>query len=151
MPVNVSVLLAVSVLLFAIVRVAVVAGDVRLTLLMLVAVATPRTGVTNVGLVSTTNLLPVPVCDAIEVALPTDVIGPVRFAFVVTLPAVKPAAVPVMFVPTRAVGVPNAGVTNVGEVARTGAPVPVAVVHTGRAAAPPPTRISVVAPLASVC
>ena len=34
-------------------------------------------------------------------------------------------AVPVMFVPTRAVGVPSAGVTSVGEVANTKAPVPV--------------------------
>jgi hypothetical protein len=30
------------------------------------------------------------------------VIGPVRLALVVTLPAVKPDAVPVMFVPTKA-------------------------------------------------
>ena len=49
------------------------------------------------------------------------------------------------------VGVPSTGVTSVGEVARTGAPDPVAVVHTGRADVPPPTRISVVAPAASVC
>jgi len=45
------------------------------------------------------------------VALPTDVTSPVKLALVVTLPAVRPAAVPVMFVPTRAVGVPSAGVT----------------------------------------
>jgi hypothetical protein len=44
---------------------------------------------------------------------------------VVTLPAVKPEAVPVMFVPTKADGVPKAGVTNVGEVAKTKEPVPV--------------------------
>ena len=58
---------------------------------------------------------------------------------------------PVAFVSTADDGVPNAGVTSVGEVARTGAPDPVAVVHTGSADAPPPTNISVVAPLASVC
>ena len=46
--------------------------------------------------------------------------------------------------------VPRTGVTSVGEVARTGEPVPVAVVHTGKAEAPPPTRISVVAPAARV-
>jgi hypothetical protein len=50
---------------------------------------------------------------------------PVRFALVVTLPAVRPDAVPVMFVPTRAEGVPRAGVTNVGLVANTSEPVPV--------------------------
>ena len=86
----------------------------------------------------TTNVDPVPVCEAMEVALPTDVITPVRLAlvttvaafptlvtppvklaFVVTLPAVKPAAVPLMFVPTSAVGVPSAGVISVGEVENT--------------------------------
>lgn len=46
-------------------------------------------------------------------------------AFVVTLPAVKPDAVPVMLVPTRAEGVPKAGVTKVGEVANTNEPEPV--------------------------
>jgi hypothetical protein len=45
---------------------------------------------------------------AIEVALPTEVTSPVRLAFVVTLPAVKPEAVPVIFVPTNAAGVPRA-------------------------------------------
>lgn len=63
------------------------------------AEATPIFGVTRVGDVSTTNLVPVPVCDAIEVALPTEVIGPVKLALVVTLPAVKLAAVPVRPVP----------------------------------------------------
>jgi hypothetical protein len=47
-------------------------------------------------------------------------------------------------------GVPNAGVTSVGLVARTGEPEPVAAVHAGSAAAPPPTRMSVVAPAANV-
>ena len=46
-------------------------------------------------------------------ALPTEVTAPVRFAFVVTLLAVNAVAVPVMFVPTSAVGVPSAGVTSV--------------------------------------
>lgn len=61
------------------------------------------------------------------VALPTDVTSPVRLALVVTLPAVSPDAVPVIFVPTRAEGVPSAGVTSVGEVLRTTLPVPVLV------------------------
>src|SRR3989344_3659255 len=60
-----------------------------------------------------------------EVALPTEVIGPVKLALVVTLPAVRPAAVPVMLVPTRAEGVPRAGVTKVGLLAKTKAPLPV--------------------------
>ena len=44
-------------------------------------------------------------------------------------PIESPAAVPVMFVPTKALGVPNAGVTNVGLFANTFAPVPVSSVR----------------------
>ena len=51
--------------------------------------------------------------------------APVKLALVVTVPAVRPAAVPVMFVPTNALGVPRAGVTSVGDVANTSEPVPV--------------------------
>jgi hypothetical protein len=43
----------------------------------------------------------------------------------VALPTVKLAAVPVIFVPTKALGVPSAGVTSVGEVLRTTFPDPV--------------------------
>jgi len=50
---------------------------------------------------------------AIEVALPTEVTSPVRFALVVTLPAVKPAAVPVTLVIIPEAGVPKAGATRV--------------------------------------
>ena len=60
-------------------------------------------------------------------AFPTEVTAPVKLALVVTLPAVSPDAVPVIFVPTRADGVPSAGVTSVGLVARTLLPVPVLV------------------------
>lgn len=67
------------------VRVAEVAGAVIVTLFIDVAVATPRTGVTKVGVVSTTNFEPVPVCEVIDVALPTEVITPVRLAFVTTV------------------------------------------------------------------
>ena len=59
------------------------------------------------------------------VAFPVEVMAPVRLAFVVTVPAVSPAAVPVMLVPTRVDGVPKFGVTRVGEVAKTATPVPV--------------------------
>ena len=86
---------------------------------------------------------------AIVVAFPTEVTSPVKLALVVTLPAVKPDAVPVILVPTNAVGVPKSGVVKVGLTARTGAPVPVAVVQTGAVEAPPPTNISVVAPAAT--
>ena len=61
-------------------------------------------------------------------AFPTEVTSPVKLALVVTVPAVKPAAVPVMFVPTNAEGVPKAGVTKVGEFDKTTLPVPVEVV-----------------------
>lgn len=96
----------------------------------------PKAGVTNVGLLANTAA-PLPVssdkapasCDDVnepkDVALPTEVTAPVRLALVVTLPAVRPAAVPVMFVPTKVDGVPRFGVTNVGLVAKTKAPVPV--------------------------
>jgi hypothetical protein len=52
-----------------------------------VPVATPMTGVTRVGEVFMTNVLPVPVWDAIDVAFPTEVMGPVRFAFALVLSA----------------------------------------------------------------
>ena len=55
-------------------------------------VGVPRTGVISVGLVSITNLVPVPVCEAMLVAFPEEVIGPVRLAFVVTV-----LALPVVF------------------------------------------------------
>ena len=70
--------------------------------------------------------------DPSTAALPTDVICPVKFALVVTLPAVNPDAVPVIFVPTNALGVPNAGVTNVGLVANTAEPDPVSSVKAAR-------------------
>ena len=57
--------------------------------------------------------------DPRTVSFPTEDTCPVRSALVVTVPAVNPAAVPVRFVATPEVGVPNTGVTNVGEVART--------------------------------
>jgi hypothetical protein len=46
--------------------------------------------VAKVGAVSTTNFVPVPVWEAIEVALPTEVMTPVKLAFVVTVPAFPP-------------------------------------------------------------
>ena len=55
--------------------------------------------------------------------------APVKLALVVTVPAVRPAAVPVMLVPTRVDGVPKFGVVSVGEVLKTATPVPVSSVR----------------------
>ena len=95
------------------------------------------TGVVSVGDVPNTAT-PVPVLsdkapdkfaevnEPNEAVFPTDVTAPVKFALVVTLPAVKPDAVPVKFVATPADGVPMFGVTNTGEVFITNVvPVPV--------------------------
>jgi hypothetical protein len=57
----VRLLLAVSVLPSAIVSVEPVAGVVRVTLLMVVAEATPSVGVTSVGDVARATTVPVPV------------------------------------------------------------------------------------------
>jgi len=86
-PLTEAVAEAVSVAPCTMVSVAPVAGAVIVILFTVVAVAAPIVGVTKVGLVSTTNLVPVPVCEAMLVAFPTEVIGPVRFAFVVTVAA----------------------------------------------------------------
>ena len=83
------------------------------------------------------------------VAFPTEVTSPVRLAFVVTLPAVNPAAVPVILVPTKADGVPKLGVTKVGELDNTLLPVPVEVVtpvpplSTGRIPVVPVERFAI--------
>lgn len=76
---------------------------------------------------------PIEIADGIYatvVALPEEVIGPVRFAFVVTVAALPPmlsaVAVPVRLVATPEIGVPKAGPVKVGDVPKTNAPVPVA-------------------------
>ena len=73
-PVKVNVLLAVKVLPSAIVKVAVVAGAVMVTLLIDVAVATPNTGVTSVGEVAKTSR-PEPVSSEITPASSADVVA----------------------------------------------------------------------------
>ena len=121
---------------------AVVAPTVPLMLMLAVPVklvTTPEEGVPSAGLVKLglaciTKVLPVPVCAVTAVALPDELIGPVRLALVVTvdavvaLPTVKDAAVPVILVPTRAEGVPKAGEISVGDVLSTTAPDPVLLV-----------------------
>lgn len=57
--------------------------------------AAPMLGVVRVGLACITKVLPVPVCEATAVALPTEVIGPVRLALVVTVAAL-PEILPVI-------------------------------------------------------
>ena len=47
------------------------------------------------------------------VVFPTEVTSPVRLALVVTLPAVRPEAVPVILVPVNAEGTPRSGATRV--------------------------------------
>ena len=53
------------------------------------------------------------------------IVPPLPAARLVAVPDVKPAAVPVIFVPTKAEGVSRFGVTRVGEMANTAAPLPV--------------------------
>ena len=74
MPVNVRVLLAVSVFPSAIVKVEPVAGAVIATLLILVADATPRVGVVRDGLVANTRA-PDPVSSDITPANSEDVVA----------------------------------------------------------------------------
>ena len=61
-------------------------------------------------------------------AVATSSVMPVVVAVAAFPPILKLAAVPVILVPIRADGVPNAGVTRVGEVDNTTLPVPVDVV-----------------------
>jgi hypothetical protein len=101
-----------------------------------VALPTEVTSPVKLALVTTVVALPTEVTPPVKlalvttvVALPTEDTPPVKLAFVVTLLAVKAVAVPVMFVPTSAEGVPSAGVTRVGLVANTADPVPVSFVR----------------------
>jgi len=106
-------------------------GSVESLLERLVPVAAPMTGVTRVGLVdSTTATVPV---------LAATPVPPLATGSVPVTPVVNGNPAQLVSVPEA--GMPSAGVTKVGEVALTGAPDPVAVVHTGAAPAPPPTKI----------
>ena len=107
------------------VKVAAVAGAVKATLLMLVAVATPNTGVTRVGDVANT-FTPVPVLSVKADAKLDDDGVPKNVATLAPKPE-TPVEIgrPVQLVRVPEEGVPKAGVTRVGEVANTKAPVPV--------------------------
>jgi hypothetical protein len=106
-------------------KVAEVAGAVKATLLILVAVATPNTGVTRVGDVANT-FTPVPVLSVSADARLADDGVPKKVATPVAKPD-TPVEIgrPVQLVRVPEDGVPNAGVTSVGEVANTNAPLPV--------------------------
>ena len=110
----------------------------------------PRDGVVNDGEVAKTSA-PVPV-SSVTAAAAFALDGVAKN---VAMPVPNPETPvligkPVALVNTAADGVPSAGVTNVGDVARTGEPDPVAAVQAGKADAPPPTSMSVVAPAARV-
>jgi len=107
------------------VKVAAVAGAVNATLLILVAVATPKTGVTRVGVVANT-LTPVPVLSVSAAAKLADE-GVAKNVATLAAKPETPVEIgrPVQLVRVPDVGVPNNGVVSVGEVANTKSPVPV--------------------------
>ena len=107
------------------VKVAAVAGAVKATLLMLVAVATPNTGVTRVGDVANT-LTPVPVLSVSAAAKLADE-GVIKNAVTPAPVPETPVEIgrPVQLVKVPEVGVPNNGVVRVGDVANTKSPDPV--------------------------
>jgi len=106
-------------------KVAAVAGAVNATLLILVAVATPNTGVTRVGVLANT-LAPVPVSSVSAAAKLADE-GVAKNAATFAAKPDTPVEIgrPVQLVRVPDVGVPNNGVVRVGEVANTKSPDPV--------------------------
>jgi len=107
------------------VNVAAVAGAVNATLLILVAVATPNTGVTRVGVLANT-LAPLPVSSVSAAAKLADE-GVAKNAATFAAKPETPVEIgkPVQLVKVPEVGVPNKGVVRVGEVANTKSPLPV--------------------------
>ena len=132
-PARVMELLTVRVLPSMMVKVDPVAGVVRVTLLMVVAVATPKVGVTKVGEVENTRLVEVvPVApDAVypvmllKAVIPADeaLVPPLATGSTPVTPLVR--GNPVALVRTKVDGVPRLGVVKTGEVAKTANPVPV--------------------------
>ena len=102
------------------------AGAITAAVVMLVV--KPLALIVMTGIAVLDPVEPAEATVASVVALPTDVTSPVKLAFVVTVPAVSPAAVPVMFVPSKKLGVPRSGVTSVGLLDSTTFVVPVDVV-----------------------
>ena len=102
------------------------AGAITTAVVMLVV--KPLAFMVITGIAVLDPVVPAVATVASVVAFPTDVTSPVKLAFVVTVPAVSPAAVPVMFVPSKKLGVPRFGVTSVGLLDSTTFVVPVLVV-----------------------
>ena len=102
------------------------AGAMTAAVVMLVV--KPLALIVMTGIAVLEPVVPAVATVASVVALPTDVTSPVRLALVVTVPAVSPEAVPVMFVPSKKLGVPRFGVTSVGLLDSTTFVVPVDVV-----------------------
>jgi hypothetical protein len=102
-----------------------VAGAVNATLLILVAVATPNTGVTRVGEVANT-FTPVPVLSVSAAAKLAEDGVPKKVATPVAKPE-TPVEIgrPVQLVRVPEPGVPNAGVMKVGVLLKTKRPLPV--------------------------
>jgi hypothetical protein len=102
--------------------------EVMVRPLILVAVATPKTGVTNVGEVAKTSA-PLPVSPVTAAAKLADD----GVAKNVATPAPRPVIVPtgklVAFARSMAEGVPKSGVTNAAFIAKTATPVPVSFVN----------------------
>ena len=107
------------------VNVALVAGAVKATLLILVAVATPKTGVTRVGVLANTKA-PLPVSSVTADAKLADDGVAKKVATLAPKPD-TPDEIgrPVQLVKVPEVGVPSNGVVRVGDVANTKSPVPV--------------------------
>ena len=107
------------------VKVAAVAGAVKATLLILVAVATPKTGVTRVGVLANT-LDPVPVSSVRAAAKLADE-GVAKNVATLAAKPETPVEIgrPVQLVRVPEPGVPNVGVMKVGVLLNTKSPVPV--------------------------
>ena len=99
-----------------------------MTAAVVVLVVKPLALIVMTGIAVLEPVEPAEATVASVVALPTDVTSPVKLALVVTVPAVSPEAVPVMFVPSKKLGVPRSGVTSVGLLDSTTFVVPVEVV-----------------------
>lgn len=107
------------------VNVAVVPGSVMVTLFTVVAVAAPNTGVTSVGVLANTSA-PVPVSSVTADAKLAELGVPKNVATSVPKPEIpEDTGSPVALVSVTLEGVPRAGVTNVGLLAKTSAPDPV--------------------------
>jgi hypothetical protein len=106
------------------VKVAAVAGAVNATLLILVAVATPNTGVTRVGVLANT-LAPVPVSSVSAAAKLADE-GVAKNAATFAAKPETPVEIgrPVQLVKVPEPGVPNTGVMKVGVLLKTNNPEP---------------------------